>query len=58
MPKEIKSLSLSAEEILAKKRQMREEHWYAVAVACQHGRKIVETLKAKGTEAYVPVRQE
>ena len=58
MSKEIKSLSLSAEEILAKKRQMREEHWYAVAVASQHERKIVETLKAKGKEAYVPVRQE
>ena len=58
MPKVIKSLSPSAEEVLAKKRELREEHWYAVAVASQHERKIVETLKAKGKEAYVPVRQE
>ena len=58
MPKVIKSLSPSAEEVLAKKRELREEHWYAVAVASQHERKIVETLKSKGKEAYVPVRQE
>ena len=58
MPKVIKSLSPSAEEVLAKKRELREEHWYAVAVASQHERKIVETLKSKGKDAYVPVRQE
>ena len=52
------ALSPSAEEVLAKKRELREEHWYAVAVASQHERKIVETLKSKGKEAYVPVRQE
>lgn len=49
---------MTAEELLAKKKKLREQHWYALSVTVQHERKIVEVLKSKGMEAYVPIRQE
>ena len=33
-------------------------HWYAVHVTGQHERRLVEALKARGIDAYVPVRRE
>lgn len=36
----------------------REVHWYGLRVSSQHERKLVELLKSKEIEAFVPVRQE
>lgn len=58
MPKEIKSLTPDPEEILARMKKEREVHWYGLRVSSQHERKLVELLKSKDIEAFVPVRQE
>ena len=51
-------LSPSPEEVLAKLKKAREIHWYGLHVTAQHERKLVDILKEKGLEAYVPTRQE
>lgn len=58
MPKIMKPLSLTPEELLERRRKAREVHWYALRVSAQHERKLVEQLKEKDFEAFVPVRQE
>lgn len=58
MPKIIKPLTLTPEELLERRRKAREVHWYALRVSSQHERKLVEQLKEKDFEAFVPVRQE
>lgn len=58
MPKEIKPIMPTAEEIFARMKKEREVHWYGLRVSSQHERKLVELLKSKGIEAFVPVRQE
>lgn len=58
MPKIIKPLTLTPEELLERRRKAREVHWYALRVSAQHERKLVEQLKEKDFEAFVPVRQE
>lgn len=58
MPKEIKSLAPDPKEILARMKKEREVHWYGLRVSSQHERKLVELLKSKEIEAFVPVRQE
>lgn len=58
MPKELKSLTPTPEEVLARLKKEREVHWYALNVTPQHERKLVDLLKEKGKEAFVPLRQE
>lgn len=58
MPKINKPLTISPEELLERRRKAREVHWYALRVSAQHERKLVEQLKEKDFEAFVPVRQE
>lgn len=43
---------------MEKLRKAREVHWYGLRVAAQHERKLVDILKDKGMEAFVPTRKE
>lgn len=58
MPKKINPLSPTLEEIKAKMKKMKEVHWYGLRVSSQHERKLVDLLKSKDFEAFVPTRQE
>lgn len=58
MQKENTETFLSTEAIVAKMKKDREVHWYGLRVSLQHERRIVEQLKNKGIEAFVPLSQE
>lgn len=58
MPKEITPILPTKEEIIARMKKEKEVHWYALRVSSQHERKLVDLLKSKGIEAFVPTRKE
>jgi len=59
MAKKIEApLTLSAKEEFERLKRIREVHWYGLRVDAQHERKLVDTLKDKGIEAFVPTRKE